>query len=105
MQPRDRVYRCGNRRPCPLYPTWKTAIIHQRKTSSPGGKMAAGKPFGIACAAVWLAGGAAFAQVIAPKVDNVSMPPGVDAFSLSLDDIKKYSSISNFELLGQSYFK
>jgi hypothetical protein len=67
--------------------------------------MAAGKPFGVACAAVWLAGGAAFAQVIAPKVDNVPIPPGVDAFSLSLDEIKKYSSISNFELLGQSYFK
>ncbi|MFL4986700.1 MAG: hypothetical protein ACJ8EN_24190, partial [Xanthobacteraceae bacterium] len=67
--------------------------------------MAAGKLLGPVCVAVWLAGGAAFAQVIAPKVDNVPIPPGVDAFSLSLDEIKKYSSISNFELLGQSYFK
>jgi hypothetical protein len=45
------------------------------------------------------------AQVVAPKVENVPIPPGVDRFSLSLDDFKKYSSSKNFELLGQAYFK
>ncbi len=47
----------------------------------------------------------ASAQVTAPKVENVPIPPNVDPFSLSLDDFKKYSSTRNFELLGQSYFK
>ena len=45
------------------------------------------------------------AQVVAPKVENVPIPPGVDRFSLSLDDFKKYSSSKNFELLGQSLFQ
>ena len=45
------------------------------------------------------------AQVVAPKVENVPIPPGVDRFGLSLEDFKKYSSTKNFELLGQAYFK
>jgi hypothetical protein len=48
---------------------------------------------------------AASAQVTAPKVESVPIPAGVDAFNLSFEDFKKYSSAKNFELLGQSYFK
>jgi hypothetical protein len=48
---------------------------------------------------------AASAQVTAPRVTNVPIPPNVDPFSLSFDDFRKYSSTRNFELLGQSYFK
>ncbi len=48
---------------------------------------------------------AATAQSIAPKVDNVPVPPQIDVFNLDLDGIKKYSSILNFEVLGHSYFK
>ena len=47
---------------------------------------------------------AAPAQV-APKVESVQIPPNVDPFDLSFDDIKKYSSMKNFELVGHSYFK
>lgn len=47
----------------------------------------------------------AFAQVTAPKVETAPIPANVDAFSLSFEDFKKYSSAKNFELLGQSYFK
>src|SRR5262245_38827834 len=54
---------------------------------------------------VALVTGAASAQVLAPKVDNVPIPPNVDPFNLSFDDFKKYSSSKNFELIGQSYFK
>src|SRR5207249_6201663 len=42
---------------------------------------------------------AAPAQV-APKVESVQIPPNVDPFNLSFDDIKKYSSMKNFELVG-----
>src|SRR5262245_24484986 len=62
------------------------------------------KLFGIALIAC-RAGGAASGQVIAPQVESVPIPPGVDAFNLSLDEIKNYSSIKNFELLGHSYFQ
>jgi hypothetical protein len=49
--------------------------------------------------------GTASAQVTAPRVPNVPIPPNVDPFNLSFEDFKKYSSAMNFELLGQSYFK
>src|SRR5262245_42724418 len=62
------------------------------------------KLLGIALIAC-LASGAASGQVIAPQVENVPIPPGVDAFNLSLDEIKKYSSTKNFEILGHSYFR
>jgi hypothetical protein len=55
--------------------------------------------------AVCALGGVAAAQVVAPQVQNVPIPPGVDAFNLSLDEIKKYSSVKGFEVLGHSYFK
>lgn len=45
------------------------------------------------------------AQVIAPKVENVPVPAGIDVFNLSHADIIKYSSIKDFEVLGHSYFK
>ena len=47
---------------------------------------------------------AAPAQV-APKVESVQMPPDVDPFNLSFDDIKKYSSMKNFELVGTDFAK
>jgi hypothetical protein len=50
-------------------------------------------------------GGASFAQVLAPRVENAQIPPNVDPFNLSFEEFKKYSSIKNFELLGQNYFK
>jgi len=49
--------------------------------------------------------GVAFAQVVAPRVENVQIPSNVDPFGLSFDDFKKYSPAKNFELIGQSYFK
>jgi hypothetical protein len=61
-------------------------------------------PMSIVVAVCALAGAAA-AQVTAPQVPNVPIPPGVDVFSLSLDEIKKYSSVKGFEILGHSYFK
>ncbi|MDB5546539.1 MAG: hypothetical protein JWO64_3688 [Hyphomicrobiales bacterium] len=57
----------------------------------------------IACTA--MSATSAPAQVIAPEVKNVAIPGDVDAFSLDLDGIRKYSSASNFEVLGHSYFK
>ena len=50
-------------------------------------------------------GGAAAAQVMAPQVQSVPIPPGVDAFNLSFDEIKKYSSVKGFEVIGHSYFR
>src|SRR5262245_59012863 len=47
----------------------------------------------------------ASAQVLAPKVETPAIPPNVDAFNLSFDDFKKYSTMKGFELVGQSYFK
>src|SRR5262245_1342079 len=58
-----------------------------------------------AIAGICVLAGSAAAQVIAPQVENVPIPPGVDAFNLSLDEIKKYSSLKGFEILGHSYFK
>src|SRR5437867_4662821 len=49
--------------------------------------------------------GSLSAQVTAPKVNDVPIPPNVDPFNLSFEDFKKYSSMKNFELLGHSYFK
>src|SRR5262245_45045589 len=63
------------------------------------------KAFASALVAACLGGGAAFGQVIAPQVENVPIPAGVDPFGLSLEQVKTYSSIKNFELLGHSYFK
>ena len=60
---------------------------------------------GLAFAMLALFASLASAQVTAPRVDNVPIPPNVDPFSLSFDDFKKYSSAKNFELIGQSYFK
>jgi hypothetical protein len=59
---------------------------------------------GLACLTALLATGVC-AQVLAPKVENVDIPPGVDRFNLSFEEYKKYSSVKNFEILGQSYFK
>ncbi len=48
---------------------------------------------------------AASAQVVAPKVENVPIPAGVDVFNLNLAGIRTYSSVHNFEIVGHSYFK
>src|SRR5262245_40187542 len=45
------------------------------------------------------------AQVYAPKVETVQVPDAVDRFNLSFEDFKKYSTMKNFELVGQSYVK
>ena len=49
--------------------------------------------------------GTCAAQVVAPKVTAPAVPPNVDPFNLSFEDFKKYSSMKDFELVGQSYFK
>src|SRR5207245_5225022 len=49
--------------------------------------------------------GAASAQVVAPRVENVVIPSNVDPFNLSFEEFKKYSSAKNFELIGHTYFK
>lgn len=61
----------------------------------------------LACAFAMAAAltGAAAAQVFAPEIPNVPIPPNVDVFNLSLDEVRKYSSAKNFELVGHSYFK
>jgi hypothetical protein len=59
---------------------------------------------GALCAAAVLAG-AASAQVMAPVVESVPFLAGVDPQTLNLDQIKQYSSVKNFEILGHSYFK
>src|SRR5262245_19401515 len=41
----------------------------------------------------------------APRVESSAIPPNVNPFNLSFEDIKKYSSMKNFELVGHSYFK
>src|SRR6266545_1982672 len=56
-------------------------------------------------ALLFVVASAASAQVVAPKVENVPIPPNVNPFNLSFEDFKKYSSSKNFELIGQSYFK
>src|SRR5436190_10035379 len=48
---------------------------------------------------------AASAQVLAPKVETVDVPPSLDVFNLSFEQVKAYSSLRNFELVGHSYFK
>src|SRR5215475_15301277 len=61
---------------------------------------------GAVCVAAFVAfAAAAPAQVLAPRVETVPIPPNVDPFSLSFEDFQKYSSAKNFELIGQSYFK
>jgi hypothetical protein len=45
------------------------------------------------------------AQVFAPEVQNVAIPAGIDAFDLSLDQVRQFSSVQNFEILGHEYFK
>ena len=54
---------------------------------------------------LWVLAGAASAQVLAPKVDTADIPPNVDVFNLSFEQVKTYSSIRNLELIGHSYFK
>jgi hypothetical protein len=39
------------------------------------------------------------------EVANVPIPANVDPFNLSFDQIKQYSSVKDFEILGHSYFK
>src|SRR5438876_9303962 len=57
-----------------------------------------------ACVMLALAG-AASAQVVAPRVENVVIPSNVDPFNLSFEEFKQYSSAKNFELIGHTYFK
>src|SRR5438477_10696242 len=52
-----------------------------------------------------LTAGSSSAQVLAPKVQSPAIPPNVDAFNLSFEDFKKYSTMKGFVLVGQSYFK
>ena len=52
-----------------------------------------------------LTAGSVSAQVLAPKVQTPVIPANVDAFNLSFEDFKKYSTMKGFELVGQSYFK
>src|SRR5262245_16780549 len=61
----------------------------------------------LGCAALALAApaAAAHAQVVAQQVENVPMPASVDVFNLGFDEIKRYSSVKDFEILGHSYFK
>src|SRR5438094_134752 len=62
----------------------------------------------VATALAWLLAALsqpASAQVFAPKVDTIDLPPNVDVFNLSFDEVKKYSAMQNFELLGHTYFK
>lgn len=47
----------------------------------------------------------ALAQVALPQVETPPLPPGKDVFALSLEEVRKYSAMQNFELLGHSYFK
>jgi len=63
-----------------------------------------GKFLTAACAATLLVGAAA-AQVMAPAVETVAVPQGVDPQNLTFAQIKQYSSVKNFEILGHSYFK
>src|SRR5207247_10509201 len=44
--------------------------------------------------------GSASAQVIAPRVETVPIPPNLDRFNLSFEEFKAYSSMQNFELIG-----
>ncbi len=46
--------------------------------------------------------GTCAAQVLAPKVTAPAIPPNVDPFNLSFEDFKKYSSVRDFDLVGQS---
>jgi len=61
----------------------------------------------LGCAALALAApaAAAHAQVVAQQVENVPIPASVDVFNLGFDEIKRYSSVKDFEILGHSYFK
>src|SRR5437870_7937987 len=52
-----------------------------------------------------LTAGSVCAQVLAPKVQTPVIPANVDAFNLSFEDFKKYSTTKGFDLVGQSYFK
>ena len=44
------------------------------------------------------------AQTIA-DVEPAPLPAGVDAFALDLEQIRKHSATSGFEIVGHSYFK
>lgn len=43
--------------------------------------------------------------VLGPAPSSPALPPGVDVFSLTLDQVKQYSSADNFEVVGHEYFK
>src|SRR5262249_15530501 len=70
-----------------------------------GGRIVSLGRLGLAACALLVFAGAAPAQVLAPRVETVPIPPNVDPFSLSFEDFQKYSSAKNFQLIGQSYFK
>jgi hypothetical protein len=59
----------------------------------------------VGAALMLLLTGTAAAQVLGPKIETLAIPAGVDAFSLSFEEFRKYSAASGFELLGHSYFK
>jgi hypothetical protein len=49
---------------------------------------------------------AALAQtVLGPSPPAPAIPRGVDAFSLTVDQVRQYSAAENFEVLGHDYFK
>src|SRR5262249_7841395 len=100
------VYRGDAIKTSALYPIGENADNSaMQRNNRPGGCMPGMKLCAAAGVAAWIISGTAFAQVVAPQVPNVPIPPGVDAFNLSLDEVKKYSSTKNFELIGHSYFK
>jgi hypothetical protein len=69
------------------------------------GRPASGIGWASLACLLWALAGAASAQVLAPKVETADIPPNVDVFNLSFEEVKSYSSIKNFELVGHSYFK
>ncbi len=42
---------------------------------------------------------------LGPAVTPPELPQGKDVFSLTLDEVKQYSAVQNFEILGHEYFK
>ncbi|MGH7091405.1 MAG: hypothetical protein ACREFQ_21145, partial [Stellaceae bacterium] len=60
-------------------------------------------PF-FAAAAMMVTAATAQAQ-LGPAVKAPDLPRGKDVFNLTLDEVRQYSAIKNFEVVGHSYFK
>ncbi len=67
--------------------------------------MMRGRPLLVGVAVLLATAGGVGSQVLGPRVEAPALPSNVDPYSLSFEEIRKYSAAKGFELVGHSYFK